>query len=236
MNQKISIITVNYNNRCGLIETINSVLSQTYENIEFVIVDGASTDGSVDALLGYNDERITFISEKDFGIYDAMNKGISLASGDWLVFMNSGDQFYNNSVIETVVNNPNVMNDSVKLLYGDKVLDGVVYPALDLSKNIETGGMFACHQSMFFRPNIKYNLSYKIYGDYDLLARIYKSYGPNSFYYLDMTICQIEGGGISSKVSYLKRKEKILSLITNFGLRGLSLFLKHTIRVKWNRQ
>lgn len=96
---KISIITVNYNNKKGLARTIESVLQQTFTNIEYIVIDGASTDGSVD-IIKENKERITYwVSEKDGGIYDAMNKGILQATGNYCLFLNSGDFFINKDVL-----------------------------------------------------------------------------------------------------------------------------------------
>lgn len=101
---KYSIITVNYNNRDGLQRTIESVIHQSYRDFEFIIIDGGSTDGSSDLLKKY-DEHITYwVSEKDNGIYNAMNKGIRQAKGEYLNFMNSGDCFYDSNVLQKVTN------------------------------------------------------------------------------------------------------------------------------------
>jgi glycosyltransferase involved in cell wall biosynthesis len=99
---KFSIITVNYNNRDGLLKTIESVINQSYRDFEYIVIDGGSTDGSIDILKKY-DNRITYwISEPDGGIYQGMNKGIAKATGDYLNFMNSGDCFYSNNVLQEV--------------------------------------------------------------------------------------------------------------------------------------
>ncbi|WP_348653120.1 glycosyltransferase family 2 protein, partial [uncultured Sulfurimonas sp.] len=100
---KISIITVVWNNKETIKDAIDSVLSQTYENIEYIIVDGASTDGTVDIVQSYGDKISKFISEKDKGLYDAMNKGIGLATGDIVGILNSDDFYIDEFVIEKVV-------------------------------------------------------------------------------------------------------------------------------------
>lgn len=97
---KYSIITINYNNREGLRRTIESVVNQTYADFEYVIIDGGSTDGSVDIIKQSADKIGYWISEPDKGIYNAMNKGIAQAHGDYLIFMNSGDCFYNRYILE----------------------------------------------------------------------------------------------------------------------------------------
>ena len=101
---KYSIITVNYNNKEGLRQTIESVINQTYRNYEFIVIDGGSTDGSVELLKEYDKQITYWVSEKDNGIYNAMNKGIAKATGDYLNFMNSGDCFFACNVLENVAN------------------------------------------------------------------------------------------------------------------------------------
>lgn len=93
MNKKLSIITVNYNNAAGLQKTVESLLSQTWRNFEYIVLDGGSTDGSANYLAMYNTEITYWVSEPDQGIYDAMNKGIAKATGEYLFFLNSGDHF-----------------------------------------------------------------------------------------------------------------------------------------------
>lgn len=100
LNPKLSIITINYNNASGLERTIKSVLAQTYENIEYIVVDGASSDGSVEVLNKYKSKIDIAISEPDRGIYNAMNKGARLAQGEYLLFINSGDVLYTKDTIK----------------------------------------------------------------------------------------------------------------------------------------
>ena len=99
---KYSIITVNYNNREGLRKTIESVIHQTFRDFEFIVIDGGSTDGSAEVLKEYNAQIDYWVSEPDKGIYNAMNKGIKKATGEYLNFMNSGDCFYDNDILRTV--------------------------------------------------------------------------------------------------------------------------------------
>ncbi len=101
---KYSIITINFNNKEGLRHTINSVTGQTYKDIEYIIIDGGSTDGSVDVIKEYSDKIFYWISEPDKGRYNAMNKGIKQATGDYLNFMNSGDTFHSHTVLEDITN------------------------------------------------------------------------------------------------------------------------------------
>lgn len=112
-NYKISIITVCYNSVDTIEETILSVLNQTYPEMEYIIIDGGSTDGTVDIIKKYSDRLAYWISEADGGIYDAMNKGIAVANGKYLNFMNSGDGFYNNNVLEKIIRKVNGSPDFI---------------------------------------------------------------------------------------------------------------------------
>ena len=101
---KISIITVVRNNVATINDAINSVLSQTYKNIEYIVIDGASTDGTVGVVQSYTNKIDKFITEKDHGLYDAMNKGITLATGDIIGILNSDDMYFDINVIEDIAN------------------------------------------------------------------------------------------------------------------------------------
>ncbi len=100
--KKISVITINYNNRTGLEETIKSVIGQTYRNYEYIVIDGGSTDGSLEVIRKYAEHIDYWVSESDRGVYHAMNKGIAQATGEYLNFMNSGDSFYDENVLQAI--------------------------------------------------------------------------------------------------------------------------------------
>ena len=115
---KISVVTVCFNAVETIESTIKSVIQQTYDNIEYIIIDGASTDGTLDIINNYNDRIACCLSEPDKGIYDAMNKGIKMATGEWINFMNSGDMFYKNSVLSEVA----LKLKDGDIIYGDTML------------------------------------------------------------------------------------------------------------------
>ncbi len=115
----ISIITIVYNGADLLEETIISVLNQTYPHIEYIVVDGASNDGTLDLIHQYEDRLSKWISEKDNGLYDAMNKGIDLASGDFIWFMNCGDHVYENDTVAKMVETCTPQTD---ILYGEVMM------------------------------------------------------------------------------------------------------------------
>ncbi|BDA59924.1 glycosyltransferase family 2 protein [Shewanella xiamenensis] len=214
----VSIITVTYNNKIGLSNTINSVNSQSFDACEHIIVDGKSSDGSLELLEGIrSDKKFLFVSEVDNGIFHAMNKGVELASGNWLLFLNAGDVFPTSSTLAKLFMTGTLDDTSLDLIYGDKLdSEGRIVKAKNDLSCLYYGEMPACHQSIFFRKNISYDESFKIFGDIDLMARIYLS--QPSYRYVPMPISVFEGGGVSSKVSWTKRKEKFRSLLKNFGV------------------
>jgi len=112
---KVSVITINFNNRSGLEKTIASVINQTYNNIEYIVIDGGSTDGSVEIIKQYKSNLDYWVSEKDNGIYNAMNKGIAKATGEYLLFMNSGDCFADNGIVKKVFS----LHLNQEIIYGN---------------------------------------------------------------------------------------------------------------------
>ena len=148
-NPTFTIVTIVYNDKVGIDKTIQSVINQTFLDFEYIIIDGASNDGTIDIIKNYKNDIDIFVSEPDKGIYDAMNKGIKLARGKWINFMNSGDVFFNNQVLE----NLNKLNDNgYDAMYGSckKVYDNGVEKIVE-PKKLEklTKGMVFSHQCLF---------------------------------------------------------------------------------------
>lgn len=198
---RITIITVCYNADKLLEKTILSVINQTYSNIEYVIIDGDSKDGTKDIINKYISSINIAISEKDNGIYDAMNKGIRIASGDFIIFMNAGDEFDENSTIESVFN----MNyDSNCVIYGqvrfipsNRIVDGK-FNKYKLSRhNIP-------HQAIFYSAKYlkkyEYNLKYNLYADYFLNLTLF-SKKEIKFIYCDKIIAKYLQGGVSANLN-----------------------------------
>lgn len=200
---KISVITVVRNDKDGIEKTILSILSQTYQIIEFIIVDGGSKDGTVDVIKKYADKIAYWVSESDKGVYDAMNKGIAASTGDFVIFMNSGDTFHSMDAIEKMISDSESSNS---LIYGNvsvKYWDGVVVekPNEFFKTSMKFKGVGICHQTVFFPGEVirkmRYDLSYRIASDYDLMHRMWKN-GIN-FIYRDVVVADYEwGNGISS--------------------------------------
>ena len=174
---KITVVTVTYNCEKEVEKTIQSVLSQSYPDIEYIIVDGASEDGTLDVVNKYKDKISKVVSEPDKGVYDAMNKGIQLATGEWVNFMNAGDSFYDTEVISRLFGSSQV---------GDVVFGNTMIKAKDRVFEIKYDPTFwkhklmpSCHQSIFVRRNFllsnPFDLKYKISADVDSIVRIKKS-------------------------------------------------------------
>lgn len=206
---KLSIITVTLNNALGLRETIENVISQTYSDYEYIIIDGGSTDGSVEVIKRYANKIFYWVSESDKGIYHAMNKGIAKSNAEWVLFMNCGDMFANSEVLKNVFNSK--IESQAKVLYGNVLVKGsnaIVYPSA-LSKSFF---LFAtiCHQSLFTKRELfsrygNFNLSYSIASDKEWLLRIFLA--KNHFSYIDLDICAWDPVGVSSENIDLFTKE-----------------------------
>ena len=116
MKQIISVITICYNSELSIERTIRSVLSQTYTNIEYIIIDGKSCDGTNAIIQKYQDNISKYVSEEDLGIYNAMNKGLTMTTGEWVCFMNAGDVFVDNQTVERVFFTP--IQNNIDVIYG----------------------------------------------------------------------------------------------------------------------
>ena len=163
---KLSVITINLNNKDGLKETIESVISQTFTDFEFIVIDGKSEDGSADIIRQYQDKITYWVSEKDSGIYNAMNKGIKQASGDYYYFLNSGDKLVSNDVFERIFDSdPHIdfiCGNFITELKGDLKKEEP-YKNRDWSFSLyDFYAGFLCHQAFFIHAD-----NFAKYGLYD---------------------------------------------------------------------
>lgn len=161
---KVSVITINYNNKEGLEKTITSTINQTSKDFEFIVIDGASTDGSLEVIKKFTDQISYWISEPDKGIYNAMNKGIEKANGEYCIFMNSGDCFYSKNVIEDFIN----LSKGSGIVCGDTWM-GKLKKAPDEITFDTLYNLSICHQSAFIRTSMmkkyRYDESLRIVAD-----------------------------------------------------------------------
>lgn len=248
---KISIITVVWNNVDVVADAIDSVLNQTYKNIEYIIIDAASTDGTTEVIQSYGDKITKFVSERDNGLYDAINKGIKLATGDVVGILHSDDFYINEFVIEKVVKV--FKEQKVDSMFADLVF---VKPD-DLEKTVRyydsskfypsrfAYGWMPAHPTFFVKKNIyeKYGLfrtDLKIAADFDILARFLYT-NKISYHYMKEVIIKMRVGGVSTsgfKSKILLNKEtlqvckdngiktNILKILSKYPNKILGLFTR----------
>ena len=205
---KISIITVVWNNKETIQDAVNSVLNQTYKNIEYIIIDGASTDGTIEIIQSYGDKISKFISEPDGGLYDAMNKGIELSNGDIVGMLNSDDFYIDEFVIENVIKEFEAKD--VDSVYADLVyvnpgnLDKVVrfYDSSYFSPGKFAYGWMPAHPTFFVKKEIYerygvFRTDLKIGADFDILVRFLYIYNI-SFSYMREVLVKMRTGGVST--------------------------------------
>ncbi|NGM63238.1 glycosyltransferase [Sphingobacterium sp. SGG-5] len=221
-NLKISIITVVYNNVRDIAYTIESVLCQTYTNIEYIIVDGASTDGTLDVITSYHDRIDIVISEKDKGIYDAMNKGLAAAHGDYVLFLNSGDELFDENTIQNVVEE----GKGADIIYGDTKLvneqrhiigDRRHRAPVNFDWQSFRYGMNICHQAIYVKRSIAepYDLQYQLSGDIDWVIRAAKK--AKSTKNVNIYVVKYLVGGLSKKRHHQSLKERYRIFKKHYG-------------------
>ena len=254
---KISIITIVFNDVYNISSTLDSVIEQSYKNIEYIIIDGNSTDGTNELIqkkikensiplnqsnpsstlyLEYEREEkgkkihFKYLSQKDNGIYDAMNKGLKLCSGEWCNFMNSGDRFYNKTCIEELFKAYKNSNSKAQIIYGDSqiLLDSNHSKILKSRTKKHKYKHHFIHQGAFIDSNLmkeyKYDTSFKIAGDTDFFTRAYNN--GIKFMHFDIVIASFNINGISSNLSFTMFKEDC-----KIGFKYNKLFpLIHTLK------
>lgn len=204
----LSIITIAYNNLEGLKKTYESLIAQDTDDYEWIVVDGASTDGSIDFL---KTTHAQWKSEPDNGIYDAMNKGIDRIDRDYMLFLNSGDCFAApqnlSTILSTINRNPTfIYGDALEQEENGKIREKTAKPYITVSK-----GLFTHHQAMIYKKtNLRYNTQYKIASDYDFTYRYLMDVVAHDLpvHYIPEPLCIFEGGGVSQTSAVSGRKEQ----------------------------
>lgn len=202
-NPALSIITINYNNAKGLQKTIESVLVQSFKDLEFIIIDGGSTDGSVEVIKRFSDHIDYWVSEKDNGVYHAMNKGILKANGNYVLMLNSGDYLSEPGILEKI----ELPAHAEDLVYGNNIwVDATgakraTYPETITYNFLKTGAV--CHQSVFIKKELHnkaglYSEDYKIASDWEFFLLAIARFNASQFY-IDKEIAICDREGISCK-------------------------------------
>jgi|SaaInlStandDraft_7_1057024.scaffolds.fasta_scaffold119663_2 glycosyltransferase involved in cell wall biosynthesis len=213
---KISIITVCFNSASTIEDTIKSVINQNYKNLEYIIVDGGSTDDTLDIIDRYRDRITRIITEPDKGVYDAMNKGVELASGDIIGILNSDDFYCSREILNSVVDS--FISSGSSMVYGNLVY----VDRLDISKKVRywisgeykkeklNYGWIPPHPAVFIKKSVYkecgiFNLDFRIAADYEFLLRVLKKCNIIPFY-INKDLVYMREGGFSA--SSLKQRRK----------------------------
>lgn len=224
LNPKFSIITVTYNAENVLEDTIESVITQTYKNVEYIIIDGASTDGTLAIIEKYK-ERIRVISEPDKGLYDAMNKGIKLATGDYLCFLNAGDSFHEDDSLQLMVHSIHG-SELPDILYGETAIVDNARHFLHMRRLSAPErlnwkrfkqGMLVCHQAFFPRHTLlePYNLDYRFSADFDWCIRLMKK--AHTLHNTHLTIIDYLDEGMTTQNQKASLKERFRIMVKHYG-------------------
>jgi len=209
---KVSLITASFNSEQFIEDTIISVINQTFKNIEYIIIDGKSHDNTINIVNRYKNHIAKIISEKDNGIYDAMNKGIAIASGDIIGFINSDDFYTDNSVIENIVklflsSNPDALYADIFYISRKNKNKIIRHWTTDkYQPNSMTKGWHPPHPTLFVKKDIynKYggfNTKYSLAADFELMLRLFEKYKISSVYYPKPIIKMRTGGATSKNIS-----------------------------------
>lgn len=231
---KITVITVTYNAEEVLEDTIQSVISQTYHHVEYILVDGASTDHTLDIANQYRDRIHQIISEPDKGLYDAMNKGISLATGDYLCFLNAGDSFHEDDTLQQAVHTISENELLPDVIYGetaivDKKGHFLRMRRLSAPKKLTwksfKQGMVVCHQAFWVRHTLiePYNLQYRFSADFDWCIRMMKK--ARTLHNTHLTLIDYQEEGMTTRNHKASLRERFRIMTHYYGI--ISTVLHH---------
>lgn len=228
----VSVVTVTYNAREVLERTIKSVVNQTLRNREYIIVDGGSSDGTLEIIKKYEHLIDYWVSEKDSGIYDAMNKGIACASGEWINFMNAGDVFFDDNVLQNIFDQEK--DYSAKIIYGHAMKSFAGNQNV-LSKSRELSAIKCeppfIHQCVFtdlaLAQQYPFNLHYNICADYDFFYKSYLEGIP--FQRIDQIVANYDMSGISS--NFLQTYKEIRAIQLTYGSKGAPCISRYRLFV-----
>lgn len=222
---KFSVITVCYNAEATLEDTIQSVISQTYHHVEYIIVDGASKDRTMDIVNRYRDRIAVVVSEPDKGLYDAMNKGIRLATGDYLCFLNAGDSFHEDDTLQQMVHSihslqlPDVLYGETELVdhEGHFLRMRRLQAPEHLTWKSFRQGMLVCHQAFFARRDLvmPYDLRYRFSADFDWCIKIMKK--SKVLHNTHLTLIDYLAEGMTTRNHQASLKERFLIMARHYG-------------------
>ena len=223
---KFSIITVTYNAESVLEDTLQSVISQTYHHVEYIIIDGASKDSTLSIIDRYKDRITKVISEPDKGLYDAMNKGMRQATGDYLCFLNAGDSFHEDDTLQQIVHTI-TESELPDVLYGETALVNnerhflrmrrLSTPEVLTWKSFKQG-MLVCHQAFFAKTSLAepYDLQYRFSADFDWCIRVMKK--ARTLHNTHLTIIDYLEEGMTTQNRKASLKERFRIMARHYGM------------------
>lgn len=236
----VSVITVVYNGKEFIEDTIKSVLNQTYPYLEYIIIDGGSTDGTTDIIKKYDEKISLWISEPDKGIYDAMNKAIDKATGKWINFMNAGDYFYSKDSINKIFST-DIDIDHYATIYGDAEfrLKNITYIVEASETSDSNGFMPFSHQAAFVKSDIakkyKFDLRYRITADTAFFLQLIKA--GYSFKHIPVMVCSYDAQvGLSVQNDIKRCKELVNMQVELNGADATTPYFKKYIRNAYIKQ
>src|SRR5574344_2806824 len=226
IHPRFSIITVTYNAGKVIEDTIQSIINQTYKNVEYIIIDGGSKDNTLNIIDKYKNLISKVISEPDNGLYDAMNKGFKLATGDYVCFLNAGDCLHEDETLALMVKSVN-KNYLPDVLYGETAIVNSERHFLHMRRlkapeklNWKSfkNGMLVCHQSMIVKKSVvsKFDLKYKYSSDVDWSIKCLKK--SENIFNSEMIISRFLDGGVSKKRMKASLKERFIIMSEYYGL------------------
>lgn len=233
--KKLTIITVCYNASDVIEKTILSVLSQNKNLFEYLIIDGKSTDSTLNICKKYS-EYLSIYSEKDNGIFDAMNKGIKLAKGEWIIFMNAGDLFYNENVLNNVFNQK--FSDKIGFIFGDTYLNNSTKQKMTpfVFNKRKLSSMGICHQSIFVRTKLAQNnlfdLNYKVAADYNMIRKIYEAGWGYLYINTPISIFDTTGYSSQNRIRQLDEVAMICGQTQSITYHFQRFYLKFKLKIK----
>lgn len=230
----ISIITVCRNAESTIEDTIQSVITQTYHHVEYIVVDGASTDATLDIIRRYADRIAQVVSEPDRGLYDAMNKGLLLATGDYVCFLNAGDTLHEDDTLHLLVRSLAGCSQLPDVIYGQTALVDAeghflrmrrLQAPRRLSWRSFRLGMLVCHQSFYARRQLAplYDLRYRYSADFDWCIRVMRS--AHTLHYTGLTLTDYLSEGLTTANQRASLVERFRIMCHHYGL--LSTLLCH---------
>lgn len=226
LTPKFSVITVTYNAQSVLEDTILSVISQTYHHVEYIIIDGASKDNTLSIINRYKDQITKVVSEPDKGLYDAMNKGMRQATGDYLCFLNAGDSFHADNTLQQIVHTI-TEKELPDILYGETALVNnerhflrmrrLSTPEALTWKSFKQG-MLVCHQAFFAKTSLAepYDLQYRFSADFDWCIRMMKK--ARTLHNTHLTIIDYLEEGMTTQNRKASLKERFRIMTRHYGM------------------